>query len=141
MRRAAAIFLGTTFLATMGPTLGCQPDAPRWSVLLLTLDTLRPDHLSLELDTGWWAAVGRDPVAGVHGWGRRVRRMHLKDLVAGQDPPWVDVGDGSLDVAGVLGAARAHGVPWVIVEHDTPRDPIATLRRSAATALGVLGRS
>ena len=108
--------------------------------LTALLEAAAPEHLSLELDTGWWAAVGRDPVAGVHGWGRRVRRMHLKDVVAGQDPPWVDVGDGSLDVAGVLGAARAHGVPWVIVEHDAPRDPVATLRRSAEAALGVLGR-
>lgn len=104
------------------------------------LEAAAPEHLSLELDTGWWAAVGRDPVAGVHGWGRRVRRLHLKDLIRDQDPPWVDVGDGILDVTGVLAAAQTHGVPWAIVEHDAPSDPIATIQRSAAKALGVLGR-
>lgn len=106
--------------------------------LTALLEAAAPEHLGLELDTGWWAAAGRDPVAGVHGWGRRVKRLHLKDLVVGQDPPWVDVGDGTLDVAGVLAAARTHGVPWAIVEHDAPSDPIATLQRSAAAALGVL---
>lgn len=108
--------------------------------LTALLEAAAPEHLSLELDAGWWAAVGRDPVAGVNGWGRRVKRLHLKDLVRGQDPPWVDVGDGTLDVAGVLAAARLHGVPWVIVEHDAPSDPIKTIERSAAKALGVLGR-
>jgi sugar phosphate isomerase/epimerase len=107
--------------------------------LTALLEAAAPEHLSLELDTGWWAAVGRDPVAGVHGWGRRVRRLHLKDLINGQDPPWVDVGDGTLDVAGVLAAARDHGVPWAIVEHDAPSDPIETIRRSAAAVARVRG--
>ncbi len=108
--------------------------------LTALLEAAAPENVSLELDTGWWAAVGRDPIAGMHGWGRRVKRLHLKDLVAGQTPPWVDVGDGMIDVTGVLAAAQAHGVPWAIVEHDSPSDPIATLQRSAAAALGVLGR-
>lgn len=108
--------------------------------LTAMLEAAAPEHLSLELDSGWWAAVGRDPVAGVHGWGRRVKRLHLKDLVRGEDPPWVDVGDGELDVTGVLAAAQANGVPWAIVEHDAPSDPIATIERSAAKALEVLGR-
>ena len=108
--------------------------------LTALLEAAAPEHVSLELDTGWWAAVGRDPVAGVHGWGRRVKRLHLKDLISGQTPPWVDVGDGEVDVAGVLAAAKDHGVPWVIVEHDAPSDPIQTIERSATKVLGVLGR-
>ena len=109
--------------------------------LTALLEAAAPEHLSLELDVGWWSAVGLDPIAGVHGWGRRVRRLHLKDLVRDQDPPWVDVGDGILDVTGVLAAAQTFRVPWAIVEHDAPGDPIATIRRSAAKALGVLGRT
>jgi len=108
--------------------------------LTALLEAAAPENLSLELDAGWWAAVGRDPVAGVHGWGRRVKRLHLKDLIVGQTPPWVDVGDGELDVAGVLTAAQEHSVPWAIVEHDAPSDPIATIQRSALKALEVLGR-
>lgn len=105
--------------------------------LTALLEVAAPEHLGLELDTGWWSVVGRDPVTGLHGWGRRVKRLHLKDVVLGQDPPWVDVGDGVLDVAGVLAAAGDLGVPWAIVEHDAPRDPLATVRRSAAKVLGV----
>ena len=106
--------------------------------LTALLGAAAPAHLSLELDAGWWSAVGRDPVAGLTGWAGRVTRLHLKDLVRGQDPPWVDVGDGELDVAGVLAAARAQRVAWAIVEHDAPTDPVATLQRSAAAARGVL---
>lgn len=106
--------------------------------LTALLEAAAPEHVGLELDTGWWTAVGRDPVAGLHGWGRRVKRLHLKDVVVGQDPPWVDVGDGAVDVAGVLAAAGAHGVAWAFVEHDAPRDPLATMRRSAAAVRGVL---
>lgn len=108
--------------------------------LTALLEAAAPEHLGLELDTGWWAVVGRDPVAGVEGWGRRVKRLHVKDLVAGQDPPWVDVGDGALDVDRVVAAATAHGVPWTIVEHDAPVDPVATLQRSAAALAAALGR-
>ena len=106
--------------------------------LTALLEAAAPAHLSLELDAGWWSVVGRDPVAGLHGWGGRVTRLHLKDLVRGQDPPWVDVGDGELDVAGVLAAARAQRVAWAIVEHDAPQDPVATVQRSAAAARAVL---
>jgi hypothetical protein len=39
----------------------------------------------------------------------------------------------------VLSAARDHGVPWAIVEHDAPSDPIETIRRSAAAVARVRG--
>lgn len=100
--------------------------------LTALLEAAAPEHLGLELDTGWWAAVGRDPIDGLERWGPRVTRLHLKDLVRGDDPPWVDVGDGELDLGRVLASARSHGVPWAIVEHDAPRDPLVTLQRSAA---------
>ena len=109
--------------------------------LTALLEAAAPEHLTLELDTGWWVVVGRDPVAGLRAWGRRVRRLHLKDVVVRQDPPWVDVGDGTLDLAGVLAEARALGVPWALVEHDEPRDPLQTIRRSAAAVRGQIERS
>lgn len=100
-----------------------------------------PERLSLELDTGWLLAVGQDPAAWLSTFGARVTRLHVKDLRRGGTPPWVDVGDGELDLPGVLTAAATAGVPWLIVEHDAPSDPLATMRRSAAALGEALGRS
>jgi sugar phosphate isomerase/epimerase len=106
--------------------------------LTALLDAAAPERLGVELDVGWLAAVGADPVAWLAAWGPRVARLHLKDLTPGRTPPWTDVGDGVLDVASVLAAAAAHGVAWALVEHDEPADPLATARRSAAAAGRVL---
>jgi sugar phosphate isomerase/epimerase len=100
----------------------------------LMLAAAEPAHLGLELDTGWLIAAGEDPLAWLDTWGPRVLRLHLKDLVPGTTPPWVDAGDGVLDGAAVVAATRRHGVPWWLVEHDTPSDPWATARRSAVAA-------
>jgi sugar phosphate isomerase/epimerase len=106
--------------------------------LTALLDAAAPERLSVELDAGWLAAVGEDPVARLAAWGPRVARLHLKDLDLRFTPPWTDVGDGTLDVAAVLAAAAHHGVAWALVEHDAPADPLATAQRSAAAAGRIL---
>jgi len=109
--------------------------------LTVLAESAGPERLSLELDTGWLMAVGHDPAAWLSSLGARVTRLHVKDLRHGQTPPWVDVGDGELDLAAVVAAASAAGVPWLIVEHDAPSDALATMRRSAAALAAALGRA
>jgi sugar phosphate isomerase/epimerase len=108
--------------------------------LTAMLDAADAQRLALELDSGWLAAVGEDPTAWIDRWGERVARVHLKDLLPGAGPPtWADVGDGVLDLPGVVASARAQRVPWLLVEHDAPADPLATMRRSATAARLALG--
>ncbi len=102
------------------------------------LDAAAPERLSVELDTGWLLAVGHDPSHWVAAWGERVTRLHLKDVDLDRSPPWVDVGDGTLDLAGVLAVADRAGVEWVLVEHDAPEDPLETARRSAAAVMNAM---
>lgn len=109
--------------------------------LTVLAEAAGPDRVSLELDTGWLLRVGHDPAAWLARWGARVTRLHVKDLRSGDDPPWVDVGDGELDLSAVVAAASATGVPWLIVEHDAPSDPLATMQRSAAALAAALGRA
>jgi sugar phosphate isomerase/epimerase len=45
----------------------------------------------------------------------------------------VDVGDGVLDFAGILAAGRRAGLRHVLVEHDRPDDPLASVTRSYET--------
>ncbi len=75
------------------------------------------DDVFVELDMYWATVGGADPRRVVADLGERVRLVHVKDGPA-DDPEasMVAVGSGSLDVAGVLRAAR--GVRWHVVELD-----------------------
>lgn len=97
--------------------------------------------LGLELDTGWLLQAQRSPIDWLADYGARVVRLHVKDVRRGASPPWVDVGDGELALAVTLEAARAQGVPWLVVEHDAPTDPLETMRRSARALRAALDRT
>ncbi len=98
------------------------------------LDAADPDHLGLELDLAWVVRGGEDPLPLLEKYAGRCPRVHLKDLAppgenAAEDG-WADVGHGTLDWQILLPAAKAAGVTWLIVEHDRPQDPAASIRRS-----------
>jgi len=86
--------------------------------------------LALELDAGWATAAGRDPTDLLARLPDRAPLVHLKD-VAGDRP--VELGDGDLDAAGCVRAAREAGTEWLVYEHDDPDDPAASLDRGAET--------
>ena len=109
--------------------------------LTALLEAADAERLGLELDTGWLAATGEDPVAWIQRWGPRIARVHLKDFQPDSPTRWADVGQGTVDVTAVVAASHAAGVAWLLVEHDDPADPLATARRSAAAALAILERT
>jgi len=92
--------------------------------------------LALELDAGWATAAGRDPTDLLARLPDRAPLVHLKD-VAGDRP--VELGDGDLDAAGCVRAAREAGTEWLVYEHDDPDDPEASLARGAEAVAGLLG--
>lgn len=84
-----------------------------WSHLF----ALTTPALFAELDV-YWATVGRtDPCDAIAELGERVRLLHVKDGPA-DDPKsaMVAVGQGSIDIARILGSAPA--ATWHIVELD-----------------------
>ncbi|MEM6429911.1 MAG: sugar phosphate isomerase/epimerase [Deinococcota bacterium] len=95
------------------------------------------DKVGLELDTGWCAVAGVDPLMLLDKYSGRITRMHVKDRAPegenADEDGWADVGHGTLDFAKILPAAEAAGVEWFIVEHDTPKDPRRTIERSLAS--------
>lgn len=93
------------------------------------------EGVSLELDVGWVTAAGRDPVAVLERYGDRIDLVHLKD-VDGDRP--CALGEGDVPLEACAAAARAAGVEWLIYEHDDPTDPLAALRRDAATLRALL---
>lgn len=94
------------------------------------------DRVGFELDVGWVAAAGQDPVDLLERFGDRIAMVHLKDVDAGAGAP-VDLGAGDVDVDGCVRAARAADVEWLLFEHDSPADPRASLEVAAERLLTV----
>jgi inosose dehydratase len=95
--------------------------------------------IGLCLDTGHLLVGGGDPMTAVRDWGSRINHFHLKDArrdvveeivreVAPASEIWkrkafCRLGDGDLDVDGILDWVRAHYEGWLVVEQDVLPDP------------------
>ncbi|MDB5060136.1 MAG: sugar phosphate isomerase/epimerase [Chloroflexi bacterium] len=94
------------------------------------LDGTDPELVALELDVYWAAFAGVDPIGYIQQRTGRVPLVHVKDLA--HDRSFTEVGDGTLDMPAILGAARQFGsAEWYIVENDQPRNGgLESARRS-----------
>ncbi|WP_129112868.1 sugar phosphate isomerase/epimerase family protein [Halegenticoccus tardaugens] len=90
------------------------------------------DRVEIELDAGWANAAGYDPVDLLDRFGDRIPIVHLKDVATETRTP-VELGDGDLDLADCVAAARRADVDWLVYEHDDPADAVASLERGAST--------
>ena len=90
-----------------------------------------------QMDIFWTVQGGGNPMAYLDEHAGRVTTVHVKDRTA--DGQMVDVGRGVIDFASILPKAETQGLLHALVEHDTPGDPIASIRYSYASlrALGV----
>jgi sugar phosphate isomerase/epimerase len=80
-----------------------------------------PALLGLELDVYWAAYAGIDPAAYLRRYRARIPLLHLKDMNVEREMS--EVGDGILDIPGIIAAGEESGVRWLIVEHDHPGMP------------------
>ena len=85
-----------------------------------------PALVWFEIDVGWVAAAGHDPVALLRRYPGRFRMMHMKDIKPATVPnnafkqvPAIP-GTGVLDWPKLLRAARAAGVTGYYVEEEAP---------------------
>lgn len=127
-------------LAPLGDRTGFQ----------ILLERTDPGLVHFEMDAGWLAAAGHDPVTWLNKYTGRFSQMHVKDIKAStvtnfnmrQDP--TEVGSGKMDWPRILPAARAAGVQRYFVEQDPPYSGprIQSLAKSLAylSTLGVANR-
>jgi len=80
------------------------------------LEHLHPE-IFFEVDTYWVQTAGLDPIAVVRELGKRAELLHIKDGPALQGVPQVAVGQGVLDVRGIVQASGG-AAEWLIVELD-----------------------
>lgn len=94
-----------------------------WDVLMRETD---PALVGFELDIGWAAAAGLDPVSILRAHPGRVRMLHVKDVDRATRPNFVaqqisaPVGKGIVDWPALLHLARAQHVTGYFVEQEPP---------------------
>lgn len=106
-----------------------------WDVLLAKTD---PDLLKIQLDIGWAAKTGRDPIAEMEVLGSRLLSLHMKDTAQGVTPSYdledvfTEAGKGITDWARLLRTAEALGVDryYVDQEPSTTMPPAESVRQS-----------
>lgn len=90
--------------------------------------------LAFEFDVAWAARAGQDPFHWIEKLGTRVVAAHVKDIApAGEcldEDGWADVGQGTMDWAGLIAALKDKGCERFVVEHDNPSDDARFAKRS-----------
>jgi sugar phosphate isomerase/epimerase len=124
-----------------GYAFGGQPD------VIAHLLSLGAPEIGLCLDTAWALQIGPsagNPVEWVRKFPRSIYGVHLKDFVFGPDAAWTDVvvGEGNLDVPGLLGALDESGFDGIFVlEYEgDPANPVPALRRCVEGLRGEVRR-
>ncbi|MDF2724151.1 MAG: sugar phosphate isomerase [Paenibacillus sp.] len=92
-----------------------------------------PESIGLCLDTGWLIDAGEDPVAAVQRFAGRVYGVHFKDFAYSESGERLEavLGEGSLDVAGVVRALKQTGFSgYASIEYEgEPNDPVPNIKR------------
>lgn len=94
--------------------------------LQILLERTDPRIVDFEMDAGWLAAGGQDPVVWLKRYRGRFTQMHVKDIAIGtavnyhirQKP--TEVGSGTMDWPAILKAARGAGVRNFFIEQEPP---------------------
>ncbi len=113
--------------------------------LQLLFDQTDPDLVFLEMDLFWTIAGRANPVEYLKKYRNRYRLMHVKDMKQiqtfsgdGGDPSqWMELfpnmtsaGEGAVDLATIIPAAKKNGVKHFFVEQDIVKDPAIALKTS-----------
>jgi sugar phosphate isomerase/epimerase len=108
--------------------------------LHILLNNSDPELVKAEIDVYWASYAGFEPVALLHELAGRVPLVHIKDMTPAPERTFAEVGQGTLDIPGILAAADAIGVEWLIVEQDRCQRPALESIRMSREYLRSLGR-
>ena len=93
------------------------------------LSQISADLLKFELDLAWVSKAGVDPVALFKAHNGRFPLLHVKDF----DKDFnnlMPVGEGVIDFKNIVANAKIGGVKHYFIEHDMPKDAIASITSS-----------
>lgn len=102
-------------------------------------DATDPALVSLEIDCGWVAYAGHDPVTVIQRYAGRVPLLHAKEeqIDGVEDLP--APGSGPMPWEAIVAAGNAAGSDYLIAEDDRPLDPMKTAREAFANLSRLVG--
>lgn len=108
------------------------------------IEELDPEFVELQVDTFWVTSAGLDVIEFSKRHIDRIGSFHLKDAASLDPLIDIEVGEGILDIQGIVQLGIEHHIEWFIVEQETPTnilsDSIITscknLRKMLNIALG-----
>jgi inosose dehydratase len=122
--------------ANSGVRTAFHPNSPEGSVFRIAedykvlMDGLDTSIVGFAPDAGHIAKGGMDPVAIFREYGEVIQHVHFKDMR--EDGIWAEMGEGSIDFAGIVSILEQHNYRgWIMVEDESPRaesDPDAVTR-------------
>ena len=83
----------------------------------------------MELDLGWVIIGGKNPLDYFKNFPGRFPLWHVKDLDAKRETI-LPVGEGTIDYKRIFDAASTSGMKHFFVEHDMPKDALASITSS-----------
>ncbi|WDF04600.1 sugar phosphate isomerase/epimerase family protein [Shouchella hunanensis] len=96
----------------------------------ILLRNTRTCNMALECDTFWVEYAGHKATEYLAAHENRVPIIHVKDMKDG-NIPFAEVGEGKLDIKGIIEAAKAVGTKYFIVEQDvSERSPLESIEIS-----------
>jgi sugar phosphate isomerase/epimerase len=81
------------------------------------LDLILQHVSKAEIDVYWAAYVGVEPVAYLQQYQARTPLVHIKDMARSRLES-TEVGNGILDIGGIVNQAKCNGAEWLIVEQE-----------------------
>jgi hypothetical protein len=99
---------------------------------------LSQTKMQMELDLAWATKGGKDPVELFKQHPGRFPLWHVKDLDAKRETV-LPVGEGTIDFKRIFDAASTSGMKHFFVEHDMPKDPLASIKTSFSNINKILG--
>ncbi|MCY0876499.1 MAG: sugar phosphate isomerase/epimerase [Firmicutes bacterium] len=97
----------------------------------LLLNATDPELVKTELDTYWIKRGGEDPVTYLQTLSGRAPLLHIKDMEAGDEQLFAEIGTGILNFRAIAQVAQQIGVECLVVEQDECRqDPFESLQIS-----------
>jgi sugar phosphate isomerase/epimerase len=106
-----------------------------------------PRNVALELDIGWVAGAGHDPVPIIRKYQRRIELLHIKDLVTKERTPGkmvkdertTVIGQGTLNWRPIFNALKQSPVHSYFVEQEEPftEPPLKAAAKSLAYMLAL----
>ena len=88
-----------------------------FDVLIKELD---PEFVELQVDTFWVTSGGQDVLDFSKSYIDRIGSFHLKDAASMDSLTDIEVGEGILDIQGIVQLGIKHQKEWFIVEQEKP---------------------